>query len=85
MQPSIACSNSRKNSDPMSINQIARLKRIAALAIAQVRHQPGSVWVRLLRDQARACDCCGRLLSTGDEVTLPRGKPLRGSGGSATQ
>jgi hypothetical protein len=31
-----------------------------------------SVTVRLLRDQALACACCGDLFSAGDQVILPR-------------
>jgi hypothetical protein len=61
----------------MNIDPITRLKRIAALEVAQARllarRQPGSVRVLLLRDQPLVCDCCGRLLSAGDEVTMPRG------------
>ena len=31
-----------------------------------------SVLVRLLRDQATACACCGGLFNAGDQVILPR-------------
>jgi hypothetical protein len=30
------------------------------------------VLVRLLRDQPRACECCGKFFKIGDEVFMPR-------------
>jgi hypothetical protein len=38
----------------------------------QILIDQDSVLVRLLRDQATACACCGELFSAGDQMILPR-------------